>query len=53
MMLTITAGNSLPAMYEIPSIISEMPGEDDDVKTRSPLPAAPYSMFEAATSLSA
>ena len=41
MMFTMTTGSSEPAMYEIPSCISEMPGEDEDVNTRSPLPAAP------------
>jgi hypothetical protein len=53
MMFTMTAGSSAQAMNEMASCISEIPGDDDDVSTRSPVPEAPYSMFEAATSLSA
>ena len=30
----ITQGRSEPAMYEIPSDLSEIPGEDDDVIER-------------------
>jgi len=41
MMLTMTTGSSAPARYEIASAMSEIPGDDDEVITRSPLPAAP------------
>ena len=41
MMFTNTTGSSAPAMYDIASAISEMPGLDDDVKQRHPAPAAP------------
>ena len=51
--LTITQGRSLPAMYEMPSVLRLMPGEELDVITRTPAAAAPSTMLIAATSLSA
>ncbi len=40
-------------MYDSPSLLSEMPGLEDDVMLRTPADAAPYTMLMAATSLSA
>ena len=37
----------------MPSPLSEMPGDEDDVMTRAPAAAAPYTMLMAAISLSA
>src|SRR5699024_6833178 len=37
----------------MPSPLSEMPGDEDDVMARAPAAAAPYTMLIAATSLSA
>ena len=36
MILSITHGSWAPAIYEIASCISQIPGEEDDVKTRLP-----------------
>ncbi len=41
MMLTMTAGSSAPARYEMPSIIRLMPGDDELVIARRPADAAP------------
>ena len=41
MMSAITAGNSLPARYEMHSCISESPGPEEPVMVRSPAEAAP------------
>ena len=49
----MTPGKSEPAMYEIPSPLSEIPGLDEDVIARAPADAAPYTMLIAAISLSA
>ena len=40
-------------MYEMPSLLSEMPGDDDDVMTRAPAAEAPSTILMAAISLSA
>ena len=40
-------------MYEIPSLLSEIPGDDEDVITLTPVDAAPRTILIAATSLSA
>ena len=37
----------------MPSCFREMPGLEEDVMTRAPVPAAPYTMLIAASSLSA
>ena len=52
-MFTMTAGSSAPIMYDMPSCLRLIPGLDEDVITRAPAPAAPYTIFIAATSLSA
>ena len=39
--LMMTPGRSAPAMYEMPSLFSEMPGLDEEVMTRAPAAAAP------------
>ena len=52
-MFTMTTGSSAPAIYVIPSCLRLMPGEEEEVITRAPQPAAPYAMLIAATSLSA
>ena len=43
----------MPAMKEIPSCMSEMPGPDELVMTRVPVAAAPSTMLMLANSLSA
>ena len=40
-------------MYEIPSLLSEIPGEEDEVRHLEPAAAAPMIMFIAETSDSA
>ena len=52
-MLTMTHGTSAPAIVEMPSCFSEMPGLEEEVMTRAPAPPAPYTMLIAASSLSA
>jgi hypothetical protein len=52
-MLTITAGSSDPAKYEIPSCISDIPGPEDDVIALAPEAEAPSIMLIEAISLSA
>ena len=39
--LTMTPGRSAPAMYEMPSLFSEIPGDEEDVITRAPAAEAP------------
>jgi len=39
--LRIRAGSDAPAIYEIPSHIRLMPGDDDDVITALPVAAPP------------
>lgn len=40
-------------MYEMPSVLRLIPGEDDEVIARTPAEAAPSTMLTAAISLSA
>ena len=39
--LTMTTGTSAPTRYENPSAMSETPGLDEEVITRTPAPPAP------------
>ncbi len=50
---TIRQGSWAAAIYEIPSCIRLIPGLDDEVITRAPAPAPPYTILMDATSLSA
>ena len=52
-MSTSTQGTCDAAMYDMPSIMRDTPGLDEDDITRAPVQAAPYTMLIAATSLSA
>jgi hypothetical protein len=51
--LTITAGSSLPAIYDMPSCINEIPGLEEEVIALIPAADAPKSILMDATSLSA
>jgi hypothetical protein len=52
-MLTTTAGSSDPAIYERPSCMRLIPGDDEDVMTRAPAADAPNAMLIDVISLSA
>jgi hypothetical protein len=51
--LTITAGSSQAAKYEIPSCLRLIPGLEDEVIVLTPARLAPYTIFMAEISLSA
>ncbi len=51
-MLTMTAGSSSAARYEMPSCLRLIPGLLDDVMARAPATLAPRTMLIAAISLS-